>query len=277
MSNMNKEVILQTNNVTKVFGNKSNEFKANNNVSITLLKGELLGIVGESGCGKSTLAKILMSLEKPTSGHVEILGKDITKLKGESLRQTRKDIQMVFQDPSESLNPKMKIKEIICEPLINFGLIKKSEIENKAKELLEMVELDKDFANRYPHSMSGGQRQRVSIARALCISPKIIILDESTSALDVSVQKNIIDLILKIKKENNVSIIFISHDIALIRKIADRIVVMYKGEVVEELAKEKIKKSSLHPYTRQLFDSVFSLETKLKVLDDTNTKIKDDI
>ena len=259
-----EKIVLEVKNVTKIFSKNKDKFIANNNISMKLKEGEILGIIGESGCGKSTLAKMIMSLEKPTSGQIKILGEDITSLKGEKLRQTRKNIQMVFQDPSESLNPKMKIKEIICEPLINFGLINKSEIEDKAKELLKMVELDEDFYDRYPHSMSGGQRQRVAIARAICINPKIIVLDESTSALDVSVQKKIIDLILKLKKENNISIIFICHDIALIRQIADKIVVMHKGEVVEELPKEKIKKSQLNPYTRELFESIFTISDNLK-------------
>ena len=261
MCKNNKEVVLETKNISKIFGkHKDDEYIANKNISMQLFKGEILGIVGESGCGKSTLAKILMSLQKPTSGEVFILGDNVTNLKGEKLRQSRKDIQMVFQDPTESLNPKMKIKNIICEPLLNYKLIKRSEIESKAKELLKMVDLNEEVANEYPHSMSGGQRQRVGIARALALSPKIIILDESTSALDVSIQKNIIDLILKIKEEKNISIIFICHDIALVRSIADRIIVMYKGDIVEVLAKDKIKKTDLKPYTRKLFDSIFTLD-----------------
>ncbi len=261
MYKKDKEVILETRNINKIFSRgKSEEHIANKDINIELFKGEILGIVGESGCGKSTLAKILISIEKPTSGEVFILGNNITSLKGEKLRQSRKDIQMVFQDPTESLNPKMKIKDIICEPLLNYNLIKRSEINNKAKEFLKMVELDQEFANKYPHNMSGGQRQRVGIARALALSPKIIILDESTSALDVSIQKNIIDLILKIKEEKNISIIFICHDIALVRSIANRIIVMNKGHIVEELSKEKIKKEDLQPYTRELFNSIFTLD-----------------
>ena len=157
-----------------------------------------------------------MQLEKPTSGQILYHGEDITKLKGEKLRQHRRNIQMVFQDPTTAFNPKMKVKDIICEPLLNFGLIKKGEKEEVAKKYLEMVELPAEFMDRYPHNMSGGQRQRIGIARALVLDPEVLILDESTSALDVSIQKNIIDLINKIQKERNLTIGFVCHDIALV-------------------------------------------------------------
>lgn len=254
------KVILEAKQVTKIFDQgKTGELVANKEVSLQLHRGEILGVVGESGSGKSTLAKLLMSLETPTSGEIVMDGKNILNLSKEELRQSRRSLQMVFQDPAESINPKMKIKDIICEPLRNFGLITRKEVSQKAVELLEMVELGPEYAERYPHGMSGGQRQRVGIARALALSPQVVILDEATSALDVSVQKNIIDLIRNIQKEKGLSFLFICHDIALIRSIADRIMVMHQGEVVEELGKEKILKKNLHPYTKTLFDSVFAV------------------
>lgn len=259
---MSSQVVLEAKNLTKVFGKGKEMQIANDNLNFSVQQGELLGIVGESGCGKSTLARQILSLEKPTSGELLINGLDVSKLKGKALRESRQDIQMIFQDPSESLNPKMKVKQIVCEPLLNFKRLKFRDINEKAKELLEMVGLSEDFVDRYPHSMSGGQRQRICIARALALSPKIVVLDEATSALDVSVQKSIVDLLFEIKQKNDVTFIFICHDIALIRSIADRILVMNQGNIVETLEKEKKKRSDLHPYTKELFDSVFSLSCK---------------
>ena len=186
-------------------------------------------------------------------------GKDITKLKGEKLRQNRQNIQMVFQDPTASFNPKMKIRDIICEPLLNFGRIKKSEKEENCRRLLELVELPAEFSDRYPHNMSGGQRQRVAIARALALEPEVIIMDEATSALDVSVQKTIIELITKLQREKNITIGFICHDIALIEQCAHQIAVMYLGNVVEVLPGGQLSKDAVHPYTRALMGSVFDI------------------
>ncbi|KIR02976.1 Oligopeptide transport ATP-binding protein OppF [Lachnospiraceae bacterium TWA4] len=198
----NSELILEAKHVTKKFPASHNRtLTACDNVSLNIYKGQTLGVVGESGCGKSTFMKMLVRLEDPTEGEILFRGQDITKLKGENLRQYRQRIQMVFQDPSAAFNPKMKIRDIICEPLLNFGKIKKSEKDAVARKYLEMVDLPGDFAGRYPHNMSGGQRQRVGIARALTLEPEIIICDEATSALDVSVQKNIIELIVKLQKE----------------------------------------------------------------------------
>ena len=197
-----KDTVLEIDNIVKEFPvGKNGKMTACNKVSLCFEKGKTLGIIGESGCGKSTLMKIVMQLEKPTSGQILYHGEDITKLKGEKLRQHRRNIQMVFQDPTTAFNPKMKVKDIICEPLLNFGLIKKGEKEEVAKKYLEMVELPAEFMDRYPHNMSGGQRQRIGIARALVLDPEVLILDESTSALDVSIQKNIIDLINKKKPQ----------------------------------------------------------------------------
>ena len=203
---------------------------------------------------------MVVSLEAPTEGEILYHGQDITKLKGEKLRLHRKNIQMVFQDPTAAFNPKMKIRDIICVPLLNFGMIKKSEADATARKYLEMVELPGDFADRYPHNMSGGQRQRVGIARALALKPEIIVCDEATSALDVSVQKTIIELLVKLQKENDIAMGFICHDLALIQSFAHQVAVMYLGNIVEVLPGEKVGADSKHPYTQALIDSVFDLQ-----------------
>ena len=203
--------------------------------------------------------KMIVQLEDTISGEILYKGEDITKLKGEKLRQNRKHIQMVFQDPSTAFNPKMKVRDIICEPLLNFKLIKKSQKDEVAKKYLEMVDLPGSFANRYIHNMSGGQRQRIGIARALSLNPKVIILDESTSALDVSVQKNIIDLIKKLQREKNITIGFVCHDISLMSEISDKVAVMYLGNLVEVIPGGKLQRECKHPYTKTLISSVFHL------------------
>lgn len=259
MSNQ-KEVILEAKHVTKRFpASGGRVLVANNDVSLKFYKGETLGVVGESGCGKSTFMKFLVSLDTPSEGEILYRGKDITKLKGEELRQNRQNIQMVFQDPTSSFNPKMKIRDIVCEPLINFGRIKKSQKDAECRKLLEMVELPGDFADRYPHNMSGGQRQRVAIARALALEPEIVVLDEATSALDVSVQKTVIELIIKLQKEKNITFGFICHDIALVQLVAHQIAVMYLGNLVEVLPGKELGTKAMHPYTKALMGAVFDI------------------
>lgn len=256
-----KEVILEVRNVTRSFlSSKKRKLIANNDVNLKLYKGETLGIVGESGCGKSTLAKMLIQLDKPTSGKILFHGQNIADLKGEKLRQNRKKIQMVFQNSTESFQPKMKIKQIVCEPLLNYGLLSKKQIDEKAKELLNMVELQEDFINRYPFQLSGGQRQRIGIARALALQPEVLICDEATSALDVSVQKSIVQLLIRLQKEQNIAVAFICHDVALVRNISHRVVVMYLGNVMEIVSGENLGKGYMHPYTKALMESVFSVD-----------------
>ena len=255
-----KEVILEAKHVTRRFRTTDGRtLLANTDLNLKFYKGETLGLVGESGCGKSTFMKFLVSLDIPSEGEILYRGRDITKLKGDKLRQNRQNIQMVFQDPTASFNPKMKIRDIICEPLLNFGRIKKSEKEENCRRLLELVELPAEFSDRYPHNMSGGQRQRVAIARALALEPEVIIMDEATSALDVSVQKTIIELITKLQREKNITIGFICHDIALIEQCAHQIAVMYLGNVVEVLPGGQLSKDAVHPYTRALMGSVFDI------------------
>lgn len=259
---MNKsELILQIKDITKEFP-VSNKKKviACDHVSLEVYRGRTLGIVGESGCGKSTLVKTIVQMHSPTAGSIYFDNEDITKSKGEKARQFRKHIQMVFQDSTASFNPKMVIKDIICEPLRNFNLIKKSEVQSKAVELLEQVGLLPDFADRYPHDMSGGQRQRVGIARALALKPEIIIFDEATSALDVSVQKSIIELLKKLQKEKNLTYIFICHDLALVNQFSDEVAIMYLGNLMEVVS--DMSEGCLHPYSKALLNSVFHINNE---------------
>ncbi len=254
------EVVLEARHVTRRFpASGGRTLVANDDISLKFYKGKTLGLVGESGCGKSTFMRFLVSLDTPSEGEILYRGKDITKLKGEELRQNRQNIQMVFQDPSSSFNPKMKIRDIVCEPLLNFNRIKRNEKDAACKKLLEMVELPGEFADRYPHNMSGGQRQRVAIARALALEPEILILDEATSALDVSVQKNIIELVTKLQREKNITIGFICHDIALIQSCAHQVAVMYLGSLVEVLPAQALRENAMHPYTKALMGSIFDI------------------
>ncbi|MBR3397381.1 MAG: ABC transporter ATP-binding protein [Lachnospiraceae bacterium] len=256
-----KDVILDARHITRRFpASKGRELTACNDVNLKFYKGKTLGLVGESGCGKSTFMRFLVSLDKPNEGEILYRGVDITKLKGEKLRQNRQNIQMVFQDPATSFNPKMKIRDVICEPLLNFGRIKKSEKSAKARELLEMVELPGEFEDRFMHNMSGGQRQRVGIARALALEPEIIVMDEATSALDVSVQKTIIELITKLQREKGITIGFICHDLGLIQSFAHQVAVMYLGNIVEVMPGEDIGEQCRHPYSQALLASVFDIK-----------------
>lgn len=258
---LNKEdMILEAKHVTRIFpaaGGK--QLVACNDINLQFYKGKTLGLVGESGCGKSTFMRFLVSLDQPSSGEILFHGKDITKMKGEELRLNRQNIQMVFQDPNGSFNPKMRIRDIICEPLLNFGRIKKSEKDAVARKYLEMVELPGDFADRFPHNMSGGQRQRIAIARAMTLEPELIVMDEATSALDVSVQKTIIELITKLQREKNICIGFIAHDLGLIQSFAHEIAVMYLGNIVEVLPGADIDKAS-HPYSKALLGAIFDVK-----------------
>ena len=254
----NSEIIMRVENLTKKFPVSGGKFlTACDNITFNVRKGETVAVVGESGCGKTTLLKSIMNMQSPTSGKIIFHGEDITQLTGEAKRQNYRHIQMVFQDPTAAFNPKMKIKDIICEPLLNFDLISKSEVDSKARELLTQVDLPPDFVNRYPHNMSGGQRQRVAIARALALEPEIIACDEATSALDVSVQDTIIKLLVKLQREKGITYIFICHDMALVSMFSHRVAVMYLGNMMEKLDGDKLNSAS-HPYTKALLKAVFS-------------------
>ncbi len=259
------EEILRFEGVTKVFnlgGGKT--LTACDHITVGLEAGKTLGIVGESGSGKSTLAKILTRIYEPTDGKIFFHGEDITHLKGEALRQHRRKIQMIFQDPSTALDPKLRVRDIICEPLLNFGLIAKKDVDAKAAEMLRLVDLPEDFAIRYPNNMSGGQRQRVAIARALTLEPEIIICDEATSALDVSVQKTVIALLRRLQQEKHIAYLFICHDLALANDFCDNMLVMQHGKQVEVIHDLREAKTA---YSKKLLASVFTIEEgKNKVL-----------
>lgn len=263
---MNAEapVILQIKNLTKKFAAEGGKMlTACDNVTLNAYAGQTLGIIGESGCGKSTLVRTILQIHPASGGEVIFDRQDILKLRGEAARQNRRKIQMVFQDPTAAFNPKMKVKEIVCEPLLNFGLIKKSEVDAKAAELLRMVELPEDFKDRYPHNMSGGQRQRLGIARALSLEPKIVVCDEATSALDVSVQEKICELLVRLQKEKGITYLFICHDLGLVDLMCHQIAVMYLGNIVEYIGYgRRISTEGMHPYTKALMKSVFKVDFK---------------
>lgn len=253
--------MLRVNNVKKWFpikdGFTKTYVKAVNGVSFTLNRGETLGIVGESGSGKSTLGRCLIRLIEPTEGEVWFEDRNIVKLSAEELRRERKNFQMVFQDPYASLNPRQKIGEIVGEPLRIHGLCKSAaEIQEKVRDILARVGIRQEFADRYPHEMSGGQRQRIGLARALAVSPKLIVFDEAVSALDVSIQAQVLNLIKDLQEELNLSYIFITHDLSVVRHVATHIGVMYLGELVEIGTAEELFANPKHPYTRALLSAV---------------------
>lgn len=257
------EIVLEVKNLTKTFAVEGGKvLTACDNVSLQAYRGKTLGIIGESGCGKSTLVRTILQIHPATGGEVVFEGQDILELKGEALRQNRRKLQMVFQDPSAAFNPKMRVKDILCEPLLNYGLLKKSAIDAKAAELLQMVELPVEFKDRYPHSMSGGQRQRLGIARALALEPRVIVCDEATSALDVSVQEKICELLVRLQKEKGITYLFICHDIGLVDLISHQVAVMYLGNVVELLEQGRLSTEGAHPYTKALMKSIFKVDFK---------------
>ncbi len=252
--------LLEAKNVCKTFVNSDgSQLIANTNITLEVEPGEAYAIVGESGSGKSTFARLVAMLDPVPSGELYFKGQDITQLKGEAQRQMRRHIQMVFQDPGDAFHPRMKIKDILCEPLLNFKMISKSQVQERAAQLLQQVELPAEFMDKYPHALSGGQRQRIGIARALALNPELIILDEATSALDVCVQKKIMELLERIQKEHKVTMMFICHDISLVQSFADRVCVMQDAQVVEILPVHQLTTGQVKPYTQSLIDAVFPI------------------
>jgi oligopeptide transport system ATP-binding protein len=259
------EPILQVRDLVKhfpltrgiLFKRQIGAVRAVDGVSFDLHQGETLGIVGESGCGKSTVAKLLMNLERPTAGQIFYKGQDITRLSGRALKAVRRNIQMVFQDPYTSLNPRMTVGDIIGEPFdIHPEAAPKGDRRKRVQELLDVVGLNPEYINRYPHQFSGGQRQRIGIARGLALNPEIIICDEPVSALDVSVQAQVINLMERLQDEFNLSYIFIAHDLSIVRHISDRVGVMYLGRIAEIGTDEQIYEHPTHPYTQALLSAV---------------------
>jgi oligopeptide/dipeptide ABC transporter ATP-binding protein len=236
-------------------GIRRDRLTAVDHVDLTLYRGETLGVVGESGCGKSTLGRCLTRLHDVTSGTIEFDGIDITHLSRRAMRPIRRNLQMVFQDPYDSLNPRRRIGDVIADPLIVHGAMTKSQVRTKVADLLEVVGLSPKLAQRYPHEFSGGQRQRIGIARALALEPMVVVADEPVSALDVSIQAQILNLFDDLQDQFDLTYIFIAHDLGVIRHMSDRIIVMYLGQVVEMATNDTLYAAPAHPYTRALLSS----------------------
>ncbi len=251
------EPLLRAVGVTKHFGaGLLTSVKAVVDVSFEIYPGETLGLVGESGCGKSTLGRLVTQLLPSTAGHIFFEGTDLTTLRGESLRQKRREVQMIFQDPYASLDPRMTVGDIIAEPLVNFGVVRGKAKDERVQELLRTVGLNPYFNNRYPHEFSGGQRQRIGIARALALNPKLIVCDEPISALDVSIQAQIINLLEDLQQQFNLTYLFIAHDLSVVRHISDRVMVMYLGKIAEIADSHDLYENQKHPYTKALLSSI---------------------
>ena len=248
------KVLLKAEHLKKYFKSPHGTVKAVDDVSLEIYEGETLALVGESGCGKSTLGRVILNLITPTSGTVTFDGTDITALHGKTLRNMRAQMQLVFQDPFSSLDPRFTVGQIIAEPLQNMGL-SKQEQQKRVLELMDRVSLQPEHYNRYPHQFSGGQRQRIGIARALAPNPRLIVCDEPVSALDVSIQAQILNLLKKLQKQSNLTYLFISHDLAVVRYISDRVCVMFLGQICELCSTVEAYEKPLHPYTRMLIDS----------------------
>ena len=263
MSN-EKKVLMKIEHLTKEFeikskklGGKPQILHALNDVSVDIYEGETLGVIGESGCGKSTFGRTLIQLHKATAGSVTFDGKDLFSLKGAELKKAKKDVQMVFQDPYSSLDPRKTAGKLIEEPLIVHKLISdKNEREKRVLELMREVGLDIQHVHRFPHEFSGGQRQRINVARALAMNPKVIVCDEPVSALDVSIQAQVLNLMMDLQQELGLSYVFISHDLSVVEHIADEVMVMYLGRCVEKGTKDQIFNNPRHPYTQALLSAI---------------------
>jgi len=239
-----------------VFQRHAGDVKAVDGIDLEIYRGETLGLVGESGCGKSTTGRTILQLYRPTAGKVYIEGVDLVNVKGGELRQMRQQMQMIFQDPYASLNPRMTVGGIIGEPLEIFGVAKGKEKKERVEELLQLVGMNPYFANRYPHEFSGGQRQRIGVARALALQPDFIVCDEPIAALDVSIQAQVVNLLEALQEKFGLTYLFIAHDLSMVRHISDRVAVMYLGKIVELTDRDELYMEPLHPYTQALMSAV---------------------
>ena len=260
---VNNEVLLQVDDLKMhfpiyrgVFQRQVGAVRAVDGVSFDVRRGETLGLVGESGCGKSTTGRTILQLYKPTAGEVIFDGTDLVHLKGEQMRQMRRRMQMIFQDPYASLNPRMTVAQLVGEPLMVHNVATGAEINERVEHLLEVVNLNPAFAGRYPHEFSGGQRQRIGVARALALQPSFIICDEPISALDVSIQAQVVNLLEELQAQFNLTYLFIAHDLSMVRHISDRVAVMYLGVIVELATRDELYSKPLHPYTQALLSAV---------------------
>ena len=258
-----KKVLLEVQKVKKEFvtsksltGKPLKIVHAVDSVDLTIYEGETIGVVGESGCGKSTLGRCILQLIRPTAGNVLYRGEDITKLNKEQMRQMRRKMQLIFQDPYASLNPRMTVLELIMAPLEAFGIGTMEERVQRVKEIMELVGMPENMMNRYPHEFSGGQRQRIVIARALVLNPEFVVCDEPVSALYVSVRAQVLNLIQELKKKKHLTYMFISHDLSVVKYISDRIAVMYLGRIVEIAEKNELYNNPQHPYTKALLSAI---------------------
>ena len=258
MAANDKEVLMKADHVKVYFKGKKRgqTVKAGDDVSFEIMKGETFGVVGESGCGKSTLGRTLIRLQQPTDGHIYLNGTDIAGLKGAQLKEMRKEAQIIFQDPSACLNPRRTIKQILMEPFEIHNLKDKIDVDAKIMELLQLVGLDSYHLSRYPHELSGGQKQRIGIARALALEPQIIICDEAVSALDVSVQAQVLNLLQELKEKLGLTYFFISHNLNVVYQVSDRVGVMYLGKMVEIANYDQLYEKRYHPYTEALLSAI---------------------
>ena len=263
--NNTHNTILEVNNLKKyfpitkgVFSKVVNHVKAVDNISFSIKEGETLGLVGESGCGKTTVSRVILRLLEPSGGNVRFAGEDVFSLRGNNLKQLRKNMQVIFQDPYSSLNPRLTVGSIIAEGIGAHRIAKGAQKKEIVEDLLEKVGLSAGYYNRYPHEFSGGQRQRIAIARALSLNPRLIICDEPVSALDVSIQAQILNLLAKLKKDFNLSYLFITHDLSVVEHVSDRIATMYLGEIAEIASVDEFYSTPLHPYTIALLSANLS-------------------
>ncbi|MEI7845745.1 MAG: oligopeptide/dipeptide ABC transporter ATP-binding protein [Chloroflexota bacterium] len=252
--------LIEIKNLKKYFNVPAGKLHAVDNVSFTIEKGQTLGVVGESGCGKSTLGRTIIRLQEATDGQILLNGQDITNVTGNQLKEVRKKVQIVFQDPYSSLNPRQRIENTIREPLENSGNYKRSELKEKASRLMDLVGIDVRLRQSYPHELDGGRRQRVGIARALALDPEFIVCDEPVSALDVSIQAQVLNLLMDLQDKMGVTYMFVTHDLSVVRHISNHICVMYLGEVVEMCPSRELFTHSLHPYTKALLSAIPSID-----------------